>query len=374
MFGNKIDPSALTESGGDGDLKASNYFWDGVILYLGSVIFGLTAFDAAFEYVRGGTGLTCFGPDGKDPGTYINTVCGDSIPITQYLPAFLYVQALAIIVPHFVFVATVGSQLDYFFSVVKKLKKGEDKFSKSNLEIVRRLRSSFTKYKRNAIYWFYIGKLTLQLIFAIGTLVMLILIFTDYHIVFQCPKNLKELNTTSFPLTKPITCVFRSLSLLFYFKLLDFVLIGLIFLAVFRGFLFCASGHPNELYLRSVAKFAYQSGISYKMYEPPESWYMPKFLRRCYTSLPIQPRLLSPPRISTDFDFIILKLFRTNAGMGRLFKDILVELVKRNEMDNEKIAVKLFYSYRKDTRLDNLGKSIDINHCVILHHILKFVK
>ena len=339
------DPNQLNEGGGTDseDLKPREFFWDSVILYLVSVILALSAVDALTEFIRG-TGVSCVTSGGlveESVMEYINSYCAGSLPITEYIPAFIFIHGLAISIPHFLWLATYGGQFDYFFSVVKKLDHFRDettgKYPKQNIDLVRQLEQSFTTFGRNSIYWLYVGKLGLQSVFALASLVLATYYFTDFDVYFHCPRN-NNTDDEFWPLSTGVTCVFTSLKLLYWIRIADILLICLIVCSLLWGFWFCASGHPTELGSKEVARFSFQSGIQ-PQYYVSHCWYAPKrlsgFLVRFFT-LPF-----TVPRVSTDLDFMLLKLYRTNAGFGKIIKDIQIDLRIQNMTEQDHIAVSL---------------------------------
>ena len=355
------DPNQLNEGGGtDGSLKQREFLWDSIVLYLVSVILALTAFDALSEYIRG-TGVTCIDKNGDESGNYINVFCGGNLPVTEYVPAFLFIHGLAIAIPHFLWLATYGGQFDYFFSIVKHLDREKDKttgkYTQNNIDIVRQIEHSFTTYKRNSIYWLYTFKLSLQLVFALASFVLSAIYFTDFDVVFPCPRHINDTNTSSFPSPDQVTCVFSSLKLLFWIRIVDLCLIGLILCCIFWGFWFCASGHPTELRPKKASQFSFESGMNPDMYLS-RCWYCPSFLSCCCVRCAMP--LFTSPRITTDLDFLLLALFRTNAGIGKLFKDVQIELQIQDLIQQDTIAVKLF------KHKWNSGKHVGKNNLTLL--------
>ena len=338
------DPSQLTEGGGTDaeDLKPREFFWDSIILYLVSVILALSAIDALTEYIRG-TGVSCITNEGLGDGVldYINNYCTGSLPVTEYIPAFIFIHGLAVSIPHFLWLATYGGQFDYFFSVIKNLDNFRDettgRYPKNSIDLVRQLELSFTTYGRNSIFWLYVGKLLLQLVFALASLVVAVFYFTDFEVFFRCPRNNNTMDEF-WPLLTDVTCVFTSLKLLYWIRIADVALICLIVCSLLWGFWFCISGHPTELGADNVARFSFQSGI-HPVFYVPHCWYSPRrisgFLVR-FVSLPF-----TSPRISTDLDFMILKLFRTNSGFGKVVKDIQIELRTMTMTEQDRLVVSL---------------------------------
>ena len=319
------DPSKLTEGGGT-EIKPREFFWDSVIIYLLSVILALSAVDALTEFIRG-TGVTCITKNGEATGDYVNNFCAGSLPITEYIPAYIFIHGLAIGIPHFLWLATYGGQFDYFFSIVSSLDTSREltsgKYSKGNYNSVRQLEVAFTTYKRNAMYWLYLGKLSLQLVFALASLVLTVIYFTDFDVIFPCPRDDNGINTTSFPEDDKVTCVFTSLKLLFWIRIADVVLLTLVVFSMFWAFWFCLRGHPTELGADKVAQFSFHSGIQPNLYVS-SSWYCPRCLSHIFVRF--FPLPLTSPMVTTDMDFLLLKLFHTNAGLGSVVKDIQIDL------------------------------------------------
>ena len=362
------DPSQLNEGGGtDGeDLKPREFFWDSVILYIVSVILALSAVDALTEFIRG-TGVSCVTGEGIDEGLkeYINSYCAGSLPITEYIPAFIFIHGLAISIPHFLWLATHGGQFDYFFSIVKKLDHFRDqttgKYSKENIDLVRQLEQSFTTFGRNSIYWLYVGKLGLQFVFALASLVLAIYYFTDFDIYFHCPRD-NDTDDEFWPLSTSVMCVFTSLKLLYWIRVADVLLISLIVCSLLWGFWFCVSGHPTELGSENVARFSFQSGIQPEFYVS-HCWYVPRRLSGFLVGFLTLP--FTPPRVLTDLDFMLLKLFRTNAGFGKIVKDIQIQLRIQNMIEQDHISTNLFHRNWADSEIE-VGKKPHPPNAIII--------
>ena len=356
------DPKQLTEGGTEEEsegtnLKSRDFFWDSVILYLVSVILALSAVDALTEFIRG-SGVACYTEEGgtdDDLISYINSFCAGSLPLTEYIPAFIFIHGLAIAIPHYLWAANYGGQFDFFFSVVKSFDRFREnetgKYSQKNVNLVRQLELAFTTYGRNFIFYLYVGKLFLQLIFAMASLVISVIYFTEFDVVFRCPKD-NNTDDPFWPLTDQATCVFTSLKLLFWIRTVDIFLIVLIVLSIFWALWFCVSGHPTELGAKRVARFSFQSAIQ-SDFHVPSSWYCPRCFSHfiTYISLPF-----TSPMVSTDLDFMLLKLFRTNAGLGCVFKDVQIDLALQTMIDEDQLAVRLHTS-KWNSECEEIGKN-----------------
>ena len=354
-------PKQLTEGGTEGDSKGTNlrsrdFFWDSVILYLVSLILALSAFDALTEFIRG-SGVACYIEEGgtdDDLISYINSFCAGSLPVTEYIPAFIFIHGLAIAIPHYLWAANYGGQFDFFFSVVKSFDRFREsktgKYSQKNVNLVRQLELAFTTYKRNCIFYSYFVKLILQLIFAMASLVISVSYFTDFDVVFRCPKY-NNTDDPFWPITDQATCVFTSLKLLFWIRSVDIFLIALIILSILWAVGYCVIGHPTELGAKRVARFSFQSAIQ-SDFHVPSSWYCPRCFSHfiTYISSPF-----TSPMVSTDLDFMLLKLFRTNAGLGRVFKDIQIDLALQTMIDEDLLTV-LLHRYKWNSGCKDIGK------------------
>ena len=359
-------PKQLTEGGTEGDSKGTNlksrdFFWDSVILYLVSLILALSAFDALTEFIRG-SGVACYIEEGgtdDDLISYINSFCAGSLPVTEYIPAFIFIHGLAIAIPHYLWAANYGGQFDFFFSVVKSFDRFREsetgKYSQKNVNLVRQLELAFTTYGRNFIFHSYFGKLILQLIFAMASLVISVIYFTEFDVVFYCPKD-NNTDDPFWPITDQATCVFTSLKLLFWIRSVDIFLIALIILSLLWALWFCVIGHPTELGAKRVARFSFESGIQSDFHVPSL-----QYCRRCFSHFITYILLLvRPPKVSTDLDFMLLKLFRTNGGLGRVFKDVQIDLAIQTMIDEDQLAVELhtskWNSECEDSECEEIGK------------------
>ena len=330
-----LDGGATEESGEieEGPIKTRDFFWDSIILYLVSVILALAAVDALIEFIRGSE-VSCITSDGQDTGDYVTNFCSSSIPISQYVPGFIFIHGLAISIPHYLWAANSNGQFDTFLSIVTSLDRFREqdtgKYSKKNFNLIHQLEQSFTTYGRNSIFYLYLGKLILQLILAFASFVISVIFFTDFDAVFYCPRD----NNTDYefwPLSTRVTCVFQSLRLLYWIRLIDMIILVFIILSVVLALWFCASGHPNELGGSQIARFSFESGLK-------PSYYIPfsRFCPRCFTVLTryISSPFVSP-RISNDLDFLLLKLFSSSASLGQVFKEVQIDRTMQLLMDDD---------------------------------------
>ena len=347
MDSSRTDPSQVTgdDSREEGTLKPRDFFWDSAILYIVSVILALSVVDAVSEYIKGSSVVCDVRENDPTSTEYINSYCTKSLPITELLPAFVFMHGLIIAIPHYLWLATFSGQFDYFFSVVSNLDRQRDEYtgqySERSSNLVHQLEQSFTTYGRNTIYYLYICKLTLQFVFVLGSLVLAVFYFTDFEVVFQCPRDNGTVSDDPFwPLERQVTCIFTSLKLLFWVRVADIVLICLLLLSLLWGLGWSFAGHPVELGAKSVAEFSFNSGINSRFYVAPFSRFSQcnKCLAALFSWLPWRFR---SPGVMTDLDFMLLKLYRTNAGLGSVFKEIQVELELKRLKEREQETLTL---------------------------------
>ena len=94
-----------------------DFFWDSIILYVVSVIVGLTAVDTISEYIRG-SDVKCYSPGRSSIGDaqdYINTRCVGSLPALEYFPAFLVIHGVLLQIPHYLWINLYSNSFAYFF-------------------------------------------------------------------------------------------------------------------------------------------------------------------------------------------------------------------------------------------------------------------
>lgn len=337
--GGNTDPRQLLEGSEENpeieesQVKSRDFFWDSIVLYLVSVILALAAVDALIEFIRGSE-VSCITKNGETTTDFITSYCSSSLPLSQYVPGFIFIHGLAISIPHYLWAANTSGQFQSFMAVVTNLDRFREedtgKYSKKNFNLVHQLEQSFTTYGRNSIFYLYIGKSVLQLVMAVSSLVISIVFFTDFDAVFYCPKN-NNTNDEFWPLPDQVTCVFQSLRLLYWIRLIDMIVLLFIILSILLALWFCISGHPNELGASQIARFSFESGMK-PLYYVPSSRLSP----RCFAI--ITKYFSSPfvsPGISTDLDFLLMKLFSCNSSLAQVFKDVQIDRTTSSLLDDD---------------------------------------
>ena len=337
-------PDTTERSGGPSPLVPKEFYWDQIVLIIASAILGLSLLDLLAEFFRG-TGVQCYSPSvvdkemfTRDRAGYVNSYCNQSLPPSEYYTLFILVHGLAIVAPHYLWSSLFGGKFDYFFALVKDLNRLRNletgRYDANNYEIVRKLEE---EYRHKTIYVTYVIKLLLQLLFSLASFVIGLFYFKHEHFssTFPCPANNSD-NTTlpdDWPLDTAIYCVYSSLRYLSLVRYLDIVLVGVAVIVLLYGCFWCFIRHPDELGSKSIAKFVVSSCLLARYYVP-------------------KPWLSHPfsPRVTNDIEFLLMRLYRTDAGHGKVFKEIQIqkEINQRNKEHSE--LLQMFLTADSDNR------------------------
>ena len=347
-------PQGEEEGEGDGRIKPREFFWDSVTLYVVYSIIGLTAIDVVTEFIRG-TGVRCFSRGNQSLGDldlqdYVNDFCSSALPNTEFFPTFIIVHGILIAIPHYLWLNHFGGSFDFFFQLASSLERLRDEksgqYPEKNFIIAEQLKGAFSTYKQNSIYRLYLSKLLLQWIFTVAGFVVAILYFTNFDPNFICPQTAEEAhNNRVWPLTgEQVMCVFTSLRLLELIRVADLILLALAILCLTWSLIWCSSTHSTELGHKNVAIFIFQSGLASRYFVPKfpiprRLKFLRKHIHKLFTSVPWLA--IYGPRISCDLDFMMMKLFRTDGGLGHVLREVQVLSEVKSLNDDERIKYNL---------------------------------
>lgn len=317
------------------------YFWDSITLYVVGIIIGLSAIDLITEFIRG-SAIACL-PGELKTKAFIDSYCASSIPVSQYFPTFISVHALLIAIPHYLWANHYGGNFEFFFTQVKLMDRIEnDKtgyYSKNNFAILEQLTKAFCSYKTNWMFRLYVLKLLLQLFITVVGLFAAVYFFTNFEDVFLCPRNFQnttdQLSDSLWPFKMQVTCTYKTMRLFAMIRIADIALLFFLILCFMWSLLWCANSHPRELGTNKVAAFSFQSNISpgYYLHNSSFGYGRPtsRFLNILLASI---PSFGDEPQVNTDLDFLILKLFRTDSGLGYVFREMQV-LRQINDLNDD---------------------------------------
>ncbi len=351
-------------SGKKDSFRPREFFWDSITLYVVSAIIGLAAVNVLTEFIRGSS-VACYAPSGEDISDsqedYINNFCSGSVPRTEYFPVFIVVHAILIAIPHYLWLNHYGGNFDFFFKQASLLDRLRDEktgdYSDKNRLIVQQLTLAFSTYKKNWMFILYVVKLVVQWLFTVAGLVVVAKVFTDFDETFYCPRNA---TTNEFwPLDTKVRCVFTSLRLLEVIHTADLILLVLLVIC-FTGSVFwcCSPIHSTQLGCKEVAKFVFESGMR------PEHYVPNYLLSQCHCCKPCPklftdiPWFSSNGCISTNLRFLVMKLFRTDSGLGFVFKELQVLQKVKYLNDDDQRRVNLHKRQQKDSLMADGGKMV----------------
>ena len=319
----KSDDSAKGTA--DSSLTPKDFFWDQMITVLVSAILGLTLLDIIAEFFSA-TGLQCYTPYNveipdandftRDRAAYVISYCHQKLPRGEFFTVFLLAHGIAIIAPHFLWSSLFGGKFDHFFGLVRELNRLRNlktgQYDAKNFEIVRKLEK---EYRQNMIYRGYKGKLFMQLLFSLTSFLLGVFFFGNdsFLSTFCCPNRCEDINATlpdDWPLETSLRCVYP-LRYLFVLRNLDVALVGAAIMVLIYGLLsMCMFRYPTELGYGIIANFVNKSCLT------ADDYVTKPWLRQF-------PKL--SPKICNDVEFLLMKVFHTDAGIGKVFKEILIQ-------------------------------------------------
>ena len=315
----------LDETGSQGENPESEgyfvkeFFWDKIVIFLTTSIIGLTVVDILTELLRGGSGVVCFLSDdlnfSEAQVDYVNSFCSKSVPDAQYLPIFVLIHGVLIAAWHYIWKSSFSTHFDYFFSLTSHLVRFRDdttgEYPLKNLRIINRLETEFCTYRRSKILRWYQAKVFFQLLTAIASILLSFLFFNNFDVDFVCRwRDPGGVGIVQMDSNNPeIPCIFASLRLFSLVRIFDTILLGLIILVLLCALLWTVLRHSDELGPKNAATFSYTTGISPEHYVSKSLIAKDGLLR------------LFSPRIKTDFDFLVMALYKTDSGLAHIFKE-----------------------------------------------------
>ena len=330
--------------------QSRDFFWDSVTLFVVGAIVALSAIDAISEFIRGSQ-VQCYYNQStvvdqslENLADYVNEKCAASLPLAGFLPSFIAIHAILILAPHYIWLNMYGADLDSFFHLVSRLSRTREPntgdYPETNYTISKQLDVFSTgRHKSNFMYRLYALKLLAQIIITEAGFVVVVLIVSDFDENFTCPRDSDQVQSENWPLSTSIKCVFTSLRLLHKIWWIYIVLLQLAVLCLLGAFVWLLDSHANELALDKAANFSFQTCLPFYHYIPPIH-ILTQYSRRgnsisqtLYTLL----SFITPPSfgrnnsffIKTDYDFLLVKLFRTDGGLAQVLREVhLLRLLK----------------------------------------------
>ena len=388
--------------------QSRDFFWDSITLYIVSAILALTAIDVVTEFVRGSK-VQCYLPNEADSSIlanvqgYVNELCAARLPSLQYLPALIAIHAILILAPHYVWLNGYGANLDFFFQHVSKLSRTRNPktgdYPPINYTISKQLELAFSR--SNWMYWSYLFIVFVQLCLCIGgILVSPLWLFKEREqgVPFNCSSNDTKGDSWPLPDYERVICVISSIHLLqrIWVVYLFLLAVAATFLAL--NMIKMIKRHADELGNKNRAMFSFQTGISYDHYipqpllktasnnvknalsskphieskEPPPRrklvtvWRRIKFVVYSLMDCVLHP--FAPYSIGSNYDFLVVKLFRTDGGLAYVLREVHVLRFLRGENKSDR-AKAYIYNYSSGGSHGASEGEVFRNVCRVCIHI-----
>ena len=311
------DELPSVEEGGEGKaVTRREFFWDEWLSYIASAIVALSLIDLSVEFVATSRqGILCdvnvTFTFGRDRYAFVNSYCARFLPLGQYYTLFTLIQGIVLLAPHYIWLSVFSGYFELFYALVGMLKRlkerGTGEYHPRNFAIIKKLHEEFLSKERfgNRILIGYRVKLTMQALCACIFLLSCGLVFSDFGTDITCPSEDMPPNETF----GRVQCVYGRLYFLSFIRVANLVLLGLGLAAIGVGILMMfLKPHIEALGFEKQAEFTYNAGIHHSHYQPKTTYYLP----------------FSPFHIKTDLDFMLVRLFVSDAGYGKIYKDVQV--------------------------------------------------
>ena len=331
----KLDDKSAKESSQGGEpvridphLEPKSFFWDTIILYLTSAILGLSVSNIVVDFVRPEPNVvSCYTAPNttRDQAAYINNYCNDYLPFSENFTFALVVHGFVLLAPHYLWKVYFSARMDFFFSHAAKLEtlrnRDTGQYPHKNFNVVEYMDREFSE-KRDILIG-YVTKLLVQICVLIIALTISAVIFRNFDIEFDCPDE----NKPDHLLFQRVKCSYAKLRFVSVLRWVDYTLISVSLMVLLYGLYWCLLQSHPELEHEDTSMFCYQSCINSKYYKVT-GWY----------------------QLKNDQHFLLLSLFATNAGLGRVFKSVQIATIIRHELSAHLESLDNFESMRCSER------------------------
>ena len=307
----------------DPHLEPKLFFWDNIIFYLASAILGLTISNIVVDFVRPEPNtVACYTPlnTSRDQTIFINNYCNDYLPFSENFTFALVIHGAALLLPYYLWKAYFSARIDFFFTHAAKLETLRDRntgeYPHRNFNVVDYMHREFQE--RRDILIGYMLKLILQFIIAIVAIATTAGLFQDFTIQFYCSDVDDE-----DPVFQQVKCSYAKLRFVSILRWADYAFLGLSVAAVAYGLYWCLLKNHPELGHQETSQFCYDSCINSKHCETKKRWYhldLLLLLNSAFSTKAKRKRY----HLESDLHFLLVSLFSTNAGLGRVFKSVQV--------------------------------------------------
>ena len=290
-------------------LEPKSFFWDNIIIYLAYTILGLSVSNIVVDFVRPEPNtVKCYTSMNisRDQTVYINNYCYEYLPFSENFTLALVTHGAALLVPYYLWKTYFSARLDFFFTHAAKLETLRDRntgeYPHKNFSIVNYMHREF--HKRSDILIGYIIKLAAQLCTVLLALFISVGIFQDFDAEFDCPRKADH------HLFAKVKCTYPKLRFISILRWIDYALLSISLLVLFYGLYWCTIRSHPELGYKNISQFCYDSCINSESYKDIKRY-----------------------RLKNDLHFLLISLYATNAGLGRVFRSLQIANRIRHELD-----------------------------------------
>ena len=329
--------------------RSRDFFWDSIVLFVVFAILTLTGIDVVVEFIRGSS-VQCLLPGNESASDYIKQICVGSLPRTGYFPVIITVHAILILAPHYIWLNMFGAKLDFFFQHVSLLVRTMDEktgdYAKVNYIVSRQLEHAFQH--SNGMYYMYLFKLAVQFVVSVVGLAIVVECYCDYEMTFPCTGD--NIGSEYWPLgNETARCVFSSLRLLEQIRNFYYFFLSLGMACQLLAFFWCVSLHLSELGVENIAQFSFESTLPFTSYTPQLPLHSPtlcpplwSFVYGLLSYLPCCSLTHSSEyNIRSDYDFLVVKLFRTEGGLAHILQEVHALRLLKKKNDEEYIRIRI---------------------------------
>ena len=312
------------------ELAYSDFFWDRGVVISATVIIALSILDFSSAITR--ESVNCLTPNNftRDQAAFVNSFCSEYTPSTDYFPIFLAGEGLVLGGLHFLWLILMFGRIQSFASVIDTLDRHKDRevgdYADRNYIKMTQLKNSF---KSRYVYICYLIKLLGQIFLTYFSMVICAAEFNDFKPVFDCPRNLPDpdIDPDLWLLNATVPCVLEVLRSHFVAWSVNYVLVKTIFALSCFGLVKCLWTHSRELSYEESGEFCFKYGL------PQEHSYFPKMIPFRWFSLNY--------RITNDFDFLLVRLYKRDIGQGGVLRELLVSQYVKDKINEVQEALTL---------------------------------
>ena len=331
------EPKNRFEADDDSSKVSRDFFWDQIVKFASSGMLLIAALDIVTSLSS--DPVKCHGPDRftRDQSAFMNGYCSEKTPKVDYFLFFIIGQAIALVGPHFLWSSWFSGNLTHFTSIALSLERHREndtgEYPHDNFVKIKSLKSSFCK--STAIHRVYFAKILLQLVITIGACLCAGAAFYEFDRpnifdpVFDCDFTGPHTNFLDFEdYVFNVTCIVPSLRSHYAVWITNLILLGVDLVCVCIAILWWVI--PQRfLNWKRAALFSLQSGIE------------PLYYTRRWSCL---------FRIRTDLDFLLLRLYDQDEGLGKVLREILILLDTREFLHQAKEALNLMKTSGRENR------------------------